>query len=192
MENEELVLKRPVFPEERKMGDCKEWGRCTIKNWERGFPDGAVVKNLPCNAGDASLIPGWETKIPHQFQFSHSVVSDSLWPHGLQHARLLCPSPTTGACSNSCPPSWWCHPTILSSVIPFSSRLQSFPASGSFPMSQFFISGGRSIGVSASASVLPMNTQDWLPLGWTGWISFPHAADQLSFGPPTTKPLHHN
>ena len=105
-------------------------------------------------------------------QFSHSVVSDSLWPHGLQqHARLPCPSPTPGVCSNSCPSSQWCRPTISSSVIPFSSRLQSFPASGSFPVSQFFASGGQSIGVSASASVLPMNIQDWVPLGWTCWLS---------------------
>ena len=86
-------------------------------------------------------------------------------------ARLPFPSPTPGACSNSCPPSQWCHPTISSSVVPFSSCLQSFPASGSFQMSQFFASGGQSIGVSASASVLPMNIQDWFPLGWTGWIS---------------------
>ena len=104
-------------------------------------------------------------------QFICLVMSDSLRPHGLQHARLPCPSPTPGACSNSCPSSPWCHPTISSSVIPFSSRLQSFPASGSFPMSQFFISGGQSIGVSASASVLPMNIQGWFPLGLTGWIS---------------------
>ena len=104
-------------------------------------------------------------------QFSRSVVSDSLWPHGLQHARLPCPSPIPRAYSNSCPLCWWCHPTISSSVVPFSSHLQSFPASGSFPMSQFFVSGGQSIGVSTSASVLPMNIQDWFPLGWTGWIS---------------------
>ena len=104
-------------------------------------------------------------------RFSHSVVSDSLRPHGLQHARPPCPSPTPGVYSNSCPLSWWCHPTISSSVVPFSSCLQSFPASGSFPMSQFFASGGQSIGVSASASVLPMNIQNWFPLGWTGWIS---------------------
>ena len=103
-------------------------------------------------------------------QFSCSVVSNSLWPHGLQHARLPCPSPTPGACSNSCPSSQWCHPTILSSVVPFSC-LQSFPASGSCQMSQFFVSGGQSIGVSVLASVLPMNFQDWFPLGWTGWIS---------------------
>ena len=104
-------------------------------------------------------------------QFSRSVVPNSLRPHRLQHARLPCPSPTPRACSNSCPSSCWCHPTISPSVIPFSSHLQSFPASGSFPMSQFCTSGGQSIGVSASASVLPMNIQDRVPLGWTGWIS---------------------
>ena len=121
-----------------------------------------------------------------------SVMSDSLQPHGLQHARPPCPSPTPGACSNSCPWCQWCHPTISSSVIPFSSSLQSFPASGYFPVSQFFASGsqsigasasalvlqmnqlftsgGQSIGVSASTSVLSKNTWDWSPLGWTGWI----------------------
>ena len=104
-------------------------------------------------------------------QFSCSVMSDCLWPHGLQHTRLLCPSLSPRACSNSCPLSRWCHPTISSSVVPFSSCLQSFPASGSFPMSHFFPSGGQSIGVSASASVLPMNIQDSLPLGLTGLIS---------------------
>ena len=98
-------------------------------------------------------------------QLSWSVVSDSLWPHGLHLARLPCPSPTLGACSNSCPLSQWCHPTISSSVIPFSSHLQSFPASGSFPVSQFFSLGGQNIGVSASASILPMNIQDWFSLG---------------------------
>ena len=103
-------------------------------------------------------------------QFSHSIMSDSLWPHGQQHARLPCPSPTPRACSNSCPLSRWCHLTISSSIIPFSSCLKSFPASGSFPMSQFFASDGQTIGVSASTSVLPMNIQDWFPLGWTGWI----------------------
>ena len=98
-------------------------------------------------------------------------MSKSLWPRGLQHTRLPCPSPTPRAYSNSCPLSQWCHPTISSSVIPLSSCLQSFPESGSFSVSQFFTSGDQSIGVSASASVLPMNTQDWSPLGWTGWIS---------------------
>ena len=131
-------------------------------------------------------------------QFSHSVVSNSLWPHGLQHARPPCPSTTPRVFSNSCLLSQWCHPTIPSSVIPFSSRLQLFPASGSFiylfifnfilfnftilywfggwlrgsfNLNQLFISGGQNIRVSASTSVLPMNTQDWSPLGWTGWIS---------------------
>ena len=103
-------------------------------------------------------------------QFSHSVVSDSLWPHELRHTRPLCPSPTPGIYPNSCPSSRWCHPAISSSVIPFSSCPQSLSASGSFPMSQLFTRGGQSIGVSASTSVLPMNTQDWSPLGWTGWI----------------------
>ena len=102
-------------------------------------------------------------------QFSHSVVSDSLGSHGLQHSRLPCPSPTHRAYSNSCPLCRWCHRTISSSVIPFSSCLQSIPTSGSFQMSQFFSSGGQSIGVSASPSVLAMNIQDWFPLGWTGW-----------------------
>ena len=106
-----------------------------------------------------------------EVQFSHSVVSDSLRPHELQHSRPPCPSPIPGVYSNSCPLSQWCHPTISSSVIPFSSCLQSFPASGSFPVSQFFTSDGQSIGVSASTSVLPMNIQHWFPLGWTGWIS---------------------
>ena len=103
-------------------------------------------------------------------QFSCSVVCDPLWPRGLQHPRLPCPSPTPRACSNSCPSSWWCHPTISSSVIPFSSCLQSFPESGSFPRNQFFASGGQSNG--ASASVLPINIQDWFPLELTGLISF--------------------
>ena len=99
-------------------------------------------------------------------QFSCSVVSDSLWPHGLQHARLPCPSPTPRVYSNSCPSNRWCHPTILSSIIPFSSCPQSFPPSRSFQMSQLFASGGQSIGVSASASALPMNIQDWFSLGF--------------------------
>ena len=113
------------------------------------------------------------TKIPHQFssvQFSRSVMSDSLRPHESQHARPPCPSPTTGVHSDSCPSSQWCHPAISSSVIPFSCP-QSLPASEPFPMSQLFAWGGQSSGVSALASVLPKNTQDWSPLGSTGWIS---------------------
>jgi len=100
-----------------------------------------------------------------------SSVTQPLQPPGLQHTRPPCPSPTPSVYSNSCPLSWWCHPTISSSVVPFSSHLQSFPASGSFPVSQFFPSGDQSIGASALASILPMTIQDWLPLGWTGWIS---------------------
>ena len=104
-------------------------------------------------------------------QFGHSVVSDSLWPQEPQHARPPCPSPTPGIHPNSCPLSWWCHPITSSSVVPFFFCLQSFPASGSFPMSQFFASGGQRIGVSAPTSVPPMNIQDWFPLRWTGRIS---------------------
>ena len=111
----------------------------------------------------------------YPIQFRRSVMSDSLWPHELQHARLPCPS--TGVYSNSCPLSRWCHPTISSSVVPFSFCPQSFPAPGSFHMSQSFALGDQSMGVSASTSVVPMNIQDWFPLGWTGWISL------LSKGP---------
>ena len=105
-------------------------------------------------------------------QFSSSVMSDSLWPHVLQHARLPCSSPTPGIYPNSCPLSRWCHPTISSSVIPFSLCLQSFPALGSFPMSQFFASSGQSIGISATAAVLPLKIQNWFPWGLTGRFSF--------------------
>ena len=117
------------------------------------------------------LVNGSSIHIVSSVQFSPSVVSDSLWSHESQHARPLCPSQTLGIHSNSCPSSRWCHLAISSSVVPFFSCPQSVPASGSFPMSQLFAWGGQNIGVSASASVLPMNTQDWSPLGWTGWIS---------------------
>ena len=109
--------------------------------------------------------------MPLLIQFSCLVVSDSLQPHELQHARLPCPLPTPGVYPNSCPSSWWCHPAISPSVVPFSSCPQSLPASVSFPVSQLFAWGGQSIGVSVLASVLPKNTQDWSPLEWTGWIS---------------------
>ena len=141
-------------------------------------------------SGDLSLLPSrlpwpslWSCEMSTVFtflndgimlssvQFSCSVVSNSLWPHGLQHARPPCPSPAPRVYSNSCQLSQWCHPTISSSVVPFSSCPPYFPASGSFPMSQLFPSGGQSIGVSASISVLPMNIQDWFPLGLTSWIS---------------------
>ena len=119
--------------------------------------------DLPFNQVDICKKKKWH--VASSVQFSSSVMSDSLWPHGLQHARLPCASPIPRACSNSCPSSQWCHPRILHSVVPFSSCLQSFPASGSFQMSQFFASCGQSTGASASASVFPMNIQDWFPLG---------------------------
>ena len=124
-------------------------------------------------------------------QFSRSVTSDYLWPHGLQHARPPCLSTTSRVYSNSCPLSRWCHPTISASVVPLSSRLQSFPASGSFPMSQFFTSGDQSIGVSVSALVLPMNSQEWFPLGWTGWISLQYKGLSRVFSN-TTVQKHHS
>ena len=120
-------------------------------------------------------------------QFTPSVMSDSFWPHGLQHARLTCPSPAPGVYSNSCPSSRWCHSTISSSVALFSSHLQSFLASGSFQMSQFFTSGGQRIAVSASASVLPKNIQDWFPLGLIGWISLKSKGLSRSFSTPQSK-----
>ena len=130
-----------------------------------------LINIWPCYSCPSPWPPPPFYFLHHSVQFICSVVSDSLQPHGLQHARLPCPSPTPGACSNLCPLSWWCHLTISSSVVPFSSCLQFFPASGSFPSSQFFASGGQNVGVSASASVLPMNTQGRFPLGWTNWIS---------------------
>ena len=126
------------------------------------------LKDFIFNIRYADILP---ISVKTSVQVSHSLMSDSLWPHGLQQAWLSSPSPTPGAYTNSYPLRRWCHPTILSSVVPFSSHLQSFPASGSFPMSQFFTSDGKSIGVSASASVLPMNIQDWFPLGCTSCIS---------------------
>ena len=139
---------------------------------------------FPTSAANLNLVPQPSSKIVIQkrgeevlkiqfssVQFSRSVVSDSLPPHESQHARPPCPLQTPGVYSNSCPSSRWCHPAISSSVVPFCSCPQSLPASGSFPKGQLFAWGGQSIGVSASASVLPMNTQDWSTLGWTGWIS---------------------
>ena len=134
----------------------------------------AIVSPSICHAvmgPNAMILVFWMLSFKPAFSlssFSCSVMANSLWPHGLQHRRLPCPSLSPGVCSSSYPLSQWCHPTISSSVIPFSSCLQSFPASGSFPVSQFLASGGQSIGVSALASVLPMNIQDWFPLGWTG------------------------
>ena len=136
-----------------------------------------------------SHIHTWLLEKP-SVQFSCSVTSDSLQPHGLQHTRPPCPSPTPRVYSNSCPLSQWCHSTISSSVILFSSHLQSFPASGSFQMSQFFASGGQSYEVSASASVLPLYIQDWFPLGWTAWLSLHFPRDsQESFTTPQFKSI---
>ena len=120
-------------------------------------------------------------------QFSCSVVFDYLRPHGPQHARPSCPSPTARFSPNPCPLSQWCHPTISCSVIPFSSCTQSFPASGSFQMSQLFVSGDQSIGVSALASVLPMNIQDWPPLGWTGWVCLQYKGHSRVFSNTTVQ-----
>ena len=144
----------------RATQDRRVMGESSDKMWSTGEGNGKPLQ-YSC----------LENPMNSSVQFNRSVVSNSLQPHGLQHARLPCPSPTPGACSNSCPSSQWCHPTILPSVVPFSSHLQTFPALGSFAMSQFFASGGQRIGVSASASVHPMNIQDLFPLGWTGWIS---------------------
>ena len=157
----------------------------TVKsNW-----DTPGVQMSQCEAG----LPSNLTSEPSQFSsVSRSVVSDSLRPHELQHTRPPCPSPTPGVHPNPCPLSQWCHPTISFSVVPFSSCPQSFPASGSFQMSQLFASGGLSIGVSASASVLPMNIQDWSPLGWTGWISLQSKGLSRVFSNTTVQKLNHH
>ena len=128
--------------------------------------EGSLKSLLQYHSSKASVLQCFSS-----VQFSCSVMSDSLWPHESQHSRPPCLSPTAGVYPNSCPSSRWCHPTISSSVVPFSSCPQSLPASESFPMSQLFTWGDQSIGVSASTSVLPMNTQGWFPLGWTGWTS---------------------
>ena len=133
-----------------------------------GYVDLCCLQEPKTKQGRVGNICHGQLSIFNSVQFSCSVVSDSLWPHGLQHTRPPCPIPTPRVYPNSCPFSWWCHPTISSSVIPFSSCPQSFSASGSFQMSQLLASGGQNMGVLASTSVLPMNTQDWSPLGWTG------------------------
>ena len=142
----------------------KQWKQCqTLYFW--------APKSLQILDVNLSELWEWVMDREASVQFSCSVVSESLQPHELQHARPPCQSPTPGIHPNQCPSSRWYHPTISFSVVPFSSCPQSFPASGSFQMSQLFASGGQTIEVSASASVLPMNTQDWSPLEWTGWIS---------------------
>ena len=147
---------------------CSEFSGTTFCVW---FLQPSFLKHWVTLMGwDMNRRPGNSSR--HQsVQLNPSVMSNGLWPHGLQHARLPCPSPVPGACSNSGSSSQWCHPTISSYVVPFSSCLQFFPPSRSFPISQFFESGGQSIGVSTSISVLPMNIQDWSLSEWTGWIS---------------------
>ena len=138
----------------------------------RKFKDNTYCRQLRVvKCWNSCAVRGRTSQYAQSVQFSHSVMSDSLRPHELQHARPPCPSPTPRVYSNSCPSSRWCHPAISSSVVPSSSCPQSHQASGSFPISQLFAWGGQGTGVSASASVLPMSTQDWSPLGWTGWIS---------------------
>ena len=132
-----------------------------------GLKESDMTEYLHMTSSYLLLLQNFVTSV----QFSRSVMSDSLQPHELQHTRPPCPSPTPRVYTNPCLSSWWCHPTISSSIVSFSSCLQSFPATGFFQMSQLFASGGQSIGVSASTSVVPMNTQDWSPLGWAGWIS---------------------
>ena len=132
-------------------------------------------------------IGSWNIRSISSVQFSRSVMSDSLWPHESQHTMPPCPSPIPGVYSDPCPSSWWCHPIISSSVVPFSSCPQSVPASRSFPMSQLFAWGGQSTGLSASASVLPMNTQDWSPSGWTVWISMQYKGLSRVFSNTTVK-----
>ena len=146
---------------------CKEAYQSTnVGNTDINHVQKRTCSNNPSFMKSFLVLPDFSS-----VQFSHSVMSDSLWPHGWQHTRLPCPSPTPGAYSNSCPLSPWHHPTISSSISPSPPAFKSFPASRSFQMSQFFSTGGQSIGVSASTSVLPMNIQDWFPLGLTGWIS---------------------
>ena len=147
------------------MGSSKNYKCFVALMWEEGCSN---IIDYPKVRWLKNSNRAYKSKV----QFSSVAQSCStLWPQGLQHARPPCPSPIPGVYSNSCLLSWRCHPKISSSVVPFSSHLQSFPASGSFPMSQLLASGGQNIGVSASASFLPMNIQDWCPLGWTGWTS---------------------
>ena len=152
-------------------GQYAKWNKPFRKTTMAWFHLYEVSKVVKCVESKTAMVVGRYSGERPLLLFSRSVMSDSLWPHGLQHNSLPCFSPSPRACSNSFPSSLWCHPTISSFVVPFSSCLQSLPASGSFPMSQLFASGGQSIGVSASASVLPMNIQDWFPLGFTGLIS---------------------
>ena len=178
------------------VGYTERWGRgrsCTVWWLQHSFftgPAGSILFRIFFFNNYFVVHTSSEWLWISLVQFSHSVVSNSLQPPGLNHARPPCPSPTPGVYSNSSPLSWWYHPTISSSVGPFSSHLQSFPASGSFPMSQFFALGGQSIGVSASSSVLPMDIQDLFPLGWTSWISLQSQGLSRGFSN-TTVQKHH-
>ena len=149
---------------------CKSyiWQEVNIKMYKKLIQNSKTLKNNTIQNGQGKWADIFLKQV--SVQFNHSVVSDSLRPHEPQHARPPCPWPIPGAHPNPCPLSQWCHPTISSSIVPFSSCPQSFPVSGFFPMSQLFTWGGQSIRVSVSTSVLLMNTQDWSPLGWTGWI----------------------
>ena len=142
------------------------WAQRANTSWQARESRQDTVRRVSQLKGELTLFLGFNS-----IQFSCSVVSNSLWPHGPQHARPPWPSPTPRVYPNSCPLSWWCHPAISPSVIPFSSCLQSFPASGSFLMSQLFTSGSQNNGASALTPVLPINIQGWFPLGWTGLIS---------------------
>ena len=152
---------------------CKYWARCQGCAWPGHSGSGhfqhSPWPHCPHFCKDTCVLIRPTPPTPATVQFSHSVMSDPLWPHELQHARPPCPSPAPRVHPNPCPLSRWCYPTISSSVAPFSSCPQSFPATGSFQMSQLFASGGQSIGVSASTSVFPMNTQDWSLLDWIIW-----------------------
>ena len=159
-----------VWTLEKKVGRCWHTRNLTKHSELSEKKSDTTVKQERLQCLGVPIVEHQLQHSPSSVQFSRSVMSDSLWPHEPQHTRPPCPLPTPGVYPNSCPLTWWCHPTISSSVIPFSSSLQSFPASWSFPVSQFFTSDGQSIGVSALASVFPMNIQDWFPLGWTGWI----------------------
>ena len=166
-----LKSRQDTFHDHQSWAHCIRVTESLCEPSPAPLPFSLLVTGLPvaCILGSPSVKSFMSCYKPFRsVHFSCLDMSNSLQPHGLQHARLICPSPTPGAYSNSRPSSQWCHPTISSPVVPFSSRLQSFPASKSIPVSQFFASGGQSIGVSVSASVLPMNIQDWSPLGWTG------------------------
>ena len=176
LRTESLLLLLLLLSHSSRATDCAtpSLGFSRQEHWS-GLPFPSPTESL-----SPSIFSVW-------IQFSHTVVFNSLWPHGMQHTRLTCPLPIPGTSSNSCPSSQWCHRAISSSAIPFSSCLQPLPGSDSFPMSQFFTSGGQSIRASALAAVLPMNIQDWCPLRWTGWISLQYKGLSRVFSNTTVK-----